>query len=477
MDEKFKNKINNCVVRIVAESININWNMPYLKESPSRGQGTGFFIDNKGHILTCAHVIDGAKNLYIEIPNISSNKYECDIIGICPEFDIGLIRCRDYRPKEYIDLGDSDKLKVESHVHVVGFPVSLSKGHNNVNNLKYTVGIIGGQQNGFIQTDSAINPGNSGGPLFLNNKVIGINSLKLVGESLENIGFSIPINNFKLIKEDLFKSKSKIVNRPDLLFKYNNTDKHILKEMTKNKVSEGIILSKIYEHSLLKKTSIKEGDIITEIDKYKLDNYGLTKNYRWIGTSIKIDILLRRFKNNQKINIKYFNMTKMKFDKCTVVLEPFIHPIPILYPAFEKVDYMVFGGMVFTNLSRNYIFDLNPNDPNKMKMISILKNIEECLKPRLCLTTILNNKISMLHNISKGDIIIKVNNIDVYDIKSLKRSLNSPIIINKEKYIKIDNDKGRSIIAPIKELYEEDKMFSTNYKYEISNIYTNLMKK
>jgi serine protease Do len=476
MDQKFKNKINKCVVRIIAESININWEIPYLREAPSRGQGTGFFIDNKGHILTCAHVIDGAKNLYIEIPNVSSNKYECDIIGICPEFDIGLIRCRDYQPKEYIELGDSDKLNVESIVHVVGFPVSLSRGYNNSNNLKYTVGIIGGQQNGFIQTDSAINPGNSGGPLFFKNKVIGINSLKLIGDSLENIGFSIPINNFKIIKDDFLKSKDKIVRRPDLLFEYNNTDKNTLKHMTNNKVSEGIILSKIYDNSILNKTSINEGDIITEINGYKLDNYGLTKKYRWIGTSIKIDILLRKFKNNESITINFFNIKKMKFDKCNVTLIPFIEPINMLYPAFEKIEYIVFGGMVFTNLNRNYIYYLNNDNSKKIELASIFKNREDSLKPKLCLTTILNKKINILNNIRKGDIIIKVNDIDVYDINSLRNSLKIPIIINKQKYVKIENNKGRSIIMSIKDIYQEDKNFSNNYNYQISDLYNNLLK-
>jgi serine protease Do len=475
MNEKLKNKINKCVVRIMAESININWSMPYLKESPSMGQGTGFFIDNKGHILTCAHVIDGAKHLYIEIPNISSNKYECDIIGICPLFDIGLIRCRDYQPKEYIELGDSDKLKVESKVHVVGYPVSLSHSKNNSNNLKYTVGIIGGQQNGFIQTDSAINPGNSGGPLFENNKVIGINSLKLVGESLENIGFAIPINNFKLIKDDLLKSKDKIVNRPDLLFEYNNTEKSILKKITKNKISDGIIVSKLYDGSILKKTSINENDIITEIDGYKLDNFGLTKNYKWIGTSIKHNILLNKFKNNQNITIKFYNMKKMKMDKCNITLEPFIYPIKIVYPAFEKIEYLVFGGMVFSNLSKNYIYSLDNENSRKIDMYSLIKNKDECLKPKLCLNTILNKKILMLHNVTNGDIITKVNNIDVYDIKSLKHSLKTPIIINKEHFIKIENKNSKYIILPLNELYKEDKLLSNNYSYQISDLYKDLV--
>jgi serine protease Do len=476
MNELLKKKINKCVVRIIADSININWNIPYLKESPSRGQGTGFFIDNKGYILTCAHVIDGAKNVYIEIPNISSNKYECDIIGICPEFDIGLIRCRDYQPNEYLELGDSDKLKVENTVHVVGFPVSLSHSKNNSNNLKYTVGIIGGQQNGFIQTDSAINPGNSGGPLFLKNKVIGINSLKLVGDSLENIGFSIPINNFKIIKENLFKNKDKLIRRPQLLFEYNNTEKNILKEITNNKISEGIIVSKIYSSSLLKKTSINEDDIITEINGYKLDNYGLTKNYKWIGTSIRHTTLLNKFKNNQSISIKYFSMKNNKIENCKIILEPFIFPIRVLYPAFENIEYMIFGGIIFSNLSTNYIFNLDDNNSKKLQLYSLLKKKEESLEPKLCITTILNKKINILNNISQGDIITKVNNIDVCDIKTLNKALKHPIIINKQNFVKIENNNTKSVILPLKDLYEEDINFSNNYSYKISELYNKFIK-
>ena len=67
INNKLKKKINNSVVRISAEEININWNIPYFLEEPSKGQGTGFFIDKVGHILTCAHVVSGAKNIYIEI--------------------------------------------------------------------------------------------------------------------------------------------------------------------------------------------------------------------------------------------------------------------------------------------------------------------------------------------------------------------------------------------------------------------------
>ena len=92
LSKQFKKKISLAVVRIKAEDIEINWNLPYIIEPPSYGTGTGFFIDLKGTILTCAHVVNGAKNVYIEIPSIDSKKHLCKVLSICPEFDLAIIK-------------------------------------------------------------------------------------------------------------------------------------------------------------------------------------------------------------------------------------------------------------------------------------------------------------------------------------------------------------------------------------------------
>jgi serine protease Do len=212
------------IVRIISEHVDINWKLPYLIDEPHLYSGTGFFINNQGYILTCAHVIEHSKHIYIDIPSINNNKYECSIVGFCPQFDIALLRTNTYKPLSYLQLGNSSKIQIGQEVSVVGYPVV---SYNNVNNLKYTKGIISGQQGGFIQTDSSMNPGNSGGPLMYKKKVIGINSQKIIKETVDNVGFSIPINNYKIIKNDLLQQK--IVFRPHLLFEYNYTDKETIK--------------------------------------------------------------------------------------------------------------------------------------------------------------------------------------------------------------------------------------------------------
>jgi len=467
----FKNLINKCVVRIIADVVNINWDIPYLKETPQKGQGTGFFIDNKGTILTCAHVIDSAKNIYIEIPNLTSEKYECELIGICPEFDIGMIRCKNYKSKEYLLLGDSDKIKVESNVQVVGYPVSMKKKSHNSNNLKITVGIIGGQQAGLIQTDSAINPGNSGGPLFYKNKVIGINSQKLVGQSLENIGFSIPINYYKIIRK--YFNGQKIIYRPSLLFDFNNTTKSLIENLTNKKISHGIIISKIYDMSVLKTTPIETNDIIISINNYNIDNFGLTINFKWLGTAIDTDVLLNRFTNDETINIKYYSIKNKQIQNTNVKLVPFICPIRKIYPALEPIDYFVFGGIIFSMLTENYIYNIK-DDRLNINLICFNKELKNKLKSKIIITTIFNNKINILKNISNGDIISKINDIEVETINDLKNALNKPLVINNKKYIKIENSKNKYVIENIDDLLFENNSFSKNYSYNISNIYNKL---
>ena len=466
-----KKKINKCVVRIIADDININWNIPYLYEEPSKGQGTGFFvnINKESYIITCAHVVNSSKNIYIEIPSLGSEKYECNIVSIVPDFDIAILKCNQYKTKDYLELGNSDNLEVRMNVIVVGYPASMSSSSRNSNNLKYTMGIINGQQKSFIQTDAVINPGNSGGPLLFNNKVIGINSRKLVSESLENIGYSVPINFLNVIFNSIDKN---IIYRPNLLFTYNNTDKKLIKEITCGKIENGIIVSKIFKTSPLEKTEIKKDTIITEINNIKIDNFGLSLNYKWLGSSINIEDILNKFKSNEEIKIKYYN--KDKLGTCNIKLFEYIPSIRTMYPIFEDIPYFILGGIIFMNFYLNHINNINNIDYN---LLCYITDREQLLKPKLYISFIFpNSSVNILNNIKKNDFITKINNISVNNIVKLKKALKKPIIINKKKYIKIEKDNGISVILRIDDIISQDLLLSKIYNYPLNEFHHKYMK-
>jgi len=468
LNDKIKKNINNSVVRIIAESIDINWSIPYLLENPEKGQGTGFFI-NSEYILTCSHVVNSSKNVYIEIPSIGIEKYQCNIIFICPHYDIALLKTKTYKSKYWLKLGDSDKLQTGNEVYVVGYPASFRPSNNSTNNLKFTLGIINGQQYGLIQTDSTINPGNSGGPLFYKNQVIGINSRKLVSNSIENVGYAVPINYYKVIKcmknAKNNNDKPSIIYRPNLLVEYNNSDQNLIKNITKNKIDNGIIISKIYDSSLLKKTNIKVGCIITKINNIKINNYGLSEYY-WIGTQIDFNNILNNFKNNKIIKIEYYKKD-IKYVE-SILLKPYIPIIREIYHVFEKVDYFILSGIIFMNFCLNNIKE----DNNDLNLLCVLNKINDINKPMLFVSFIFpNSRVNIINNIKKNDFITKINNIDVFDINDLKKAIFKPININGLKYIKIEESNGRSILLTIKEIIEQDNILSETYKYPLNEFH------
>ena len=168
----------------------------FPQQQQSTATGSGFLIDNDGHILTNAHVVDGAKNVTVQLGN--GAQQSAQVVGSDPSTDVALLKVDNTEGAQPLPLGDSTKVQVGDPVVAIGNPFALDR--------TVTSGIVSALQrqiqapNGFsisdvIQTDAAINPGNSGGPLINGaGQVIGINS-QIESQSGGNvgIGFAVPI--------------------------------------------------------------------------------------------------------------------------------------------------------------------------------------------------------------------------------------------------------------------------------------------
>lgn len=179
----------------------------------SGGLGSGFVIDKEGHILTNAHVVDGAQGtIYVSFSN--NEKVEAKVIGVDNATDVAVLQVD--APSSALDvmpLGTSKDLPVGAPVVAIGNPFGQDR--------TVTSGIIsavarqiqapnGFAINGAIQTDAAINHGNSGGPLLdMQGRVIGINSqidTGGTGDGNVGIGFAIPIDLVKQVASQLMSS-------------------------------------------------------------------------------------------------------------------------------------------------------------------------------------------------------------------------------------------------------------------------------
>lgn len=172
---------------------------------PVPSQGSGFIIDAEGHILTNNHVVRDADPDRIEVTLHNGRIYKAKVIGSDPQTDIAVIKIDADGPLPVAKLGDSDSAKVGQFAIAVGSPQGLqgsfSFGH--VTALgRDSLQLPDIRFQNFIQTDAAINLGNSGGPLCnIDGEVIGINIAIVYGAN--SLGFAIPINTAKNIKESL----------------------------------------------------------------------------------------------------------------------------------------------------------------------------------------------------------------------------------------------------------------------------------
>ncbi len=174
-----------------------------------RGAGTGFVWDKQGHIVTNFHVVEGARQLSITLPD--QTQWPAKVVGLAPDRDLAVLHIE--APPEKLrglPLGDSDSLAVGRKVLAIGNPFGLD--------ATLTTGVVSalGREieapnqrkiRNVIQTDAAINPGNSGGPLLNSQgELIGVNTMIYSPSGASaGIGFAIPVNIVKQIVPELIE--------------------------------------------------------------------------------------------------------------------------------------------------------------------------------------------------------------------------------------------------------------------------------
>ena len=184
------------VVRLIVHKTHADADTPYAVSTGSTATGTGFFIDTHGHILTCAHVIADASQVEVEIPSKGNRRFKATLLGICPVFDLGMVRIVNYSYSNACSLDEHawDTVQSGDAVTAVGFPLKMS-------HQKQTHGVVVGREMNKYQTDVVILSGNSGGPLFKDSLVIGVNSNSPAREDVEDavIGYAVPIARYYLV--------------------------------------------------------------------------------------------------------------------------------------------------------------------------------------------------------------------------------------------------------------------------------------
>ncbi|MFT5092741.1 MAG: serine protease Do [Porticoccaceae bacterium] len=159
------------------------------KTKPETGTGTGFFVSADGYLVTCAHVIQGADKIDVQI---DGKTHSANVVAVEPDDDLALLKI-DAAGLATLSLADSSKVRLGEEVQAIGYPLSTVLG----NGIKVTRGIVAGivdrETGKRFQIDAAVNPGNSGGPVVNDRgQVLGVASSKLIGMALTRVGFCVP---------------------------------------------------------------------------------------------------------------------------------------------------------------------------------------------------------------------------------------------------------------------------------------------
>ena len=275
VDKVSKSVVNIASVRMVQDQL--------FRVFPVQGVGSGIIIDDRGHILTNNHVIDGTDRLRVTLED--SKQVGAKVVGSDEETDLAVVRAepveinsKDAVKFQPVNLGNSEELKVGQIVVAVGNPFGLTGGPT------VTAGIISSLnrnvqfENGImelVQTDAAINPGNSGGPLInTKGEVVAINTAKIPYG--QGIGFAVPINTVKSILNDLVENGH--VTRPWLGISTVKLNPRIA-SFYRLPLVHGALIVNVEPYSPADNAGLRRGDIIEEIDGNKIDSPSQISSY------------------------------------------------------------------------------------------------------------------------------------------------------------------------------------------------------
>ncbi len=237
-------------------------------EETNRGVGSGFILTADGYVMTNAHVIDGADEVYVTLPD--KREFKAKVIGADKRTDVAVVKI-EAAGLPAVKIGDVNRLKVGEWVMAIGSPFGLE---NTV-----TAGIVSakardtGEFLPFIQTDVAINPGNSGGPLInMAGEVVGINSQILSRSGgFMGISFAIPMDEATRVSDQL-RSLGRVV-RGRIGVQIAEVPKEIAESIGLGKPS-GALVRAVEPGGPADRAGIEAGDIITRFDGKTVEKSG-----------------------------------------------------------------------------------------------------------------------------------------------------------------------------------------------------------
>ncbi len=422
--------------------------------------GSGAIIEG-GYILTNAHVV--ANQAFIEVERYGERKrYIAKVYAVSHQVDLALLKVEDEVFFEGITPLTFGSLPyVEQKIVVYGYPMGG-------NTLSATIGVVSrvehhtyahsGESFLAVQVDAAVNPGNSGGPALSDGKIVGV-VMQVITKS-QNIGYLVPISIVKhFISDmkdgthdgfaDLGIGTQKLEN--PAIRRYYGLDENV----------SGKLINKVLEKSIFH-TPLKEGDILTTVDGHTIENDGTVEFRKHEFTYYHH--FIDKYQMGEHVGLDIIRDTKpMHLD---VILEHTADDIYLVKTTRYDVmpSYFIYGGYVFSPLTRNLIRSTNSN---RLKLSSLASQWQTDTKSEaVVLLKVLASDISRGDNNFGMWAIDKVNGDSFKDFKSFYKKVNAV----KEPYIILEDNDGIKVVIERKEalLRQEEILKKYNIQFDKS---------
>ncbi len=454
--DKYQDDISKqAIVKIYTTAKVPNYQEPWSSSMRS-STGSGAIIKDN-FILTNAHVV--ANQAFIEVQRYGQRKrYIAKVYAVSHQADLALLKVEN---KDFfegvIPLKFGTLPDVEQKIVVYGYPMggsTLSATIGVVSRVEHHTYAHSGESFLAVQVDAAVNPGNSGGPALSGGKIVGV-VMQVISKS-QNIGYLVPVNMVEHFIEDM--KDGRYDGFADLGIGTQKLENPTLRRYYDLEDSiTGVLVDKILYNSSLKGI-IKEADILIKIDGHKIEDDGTVAfreyeytNYQYfidryqMGESIKLDII--RDKKKMQIDAKL----KYVADDMYLVKTTRYDTMP---------SYFVYGGYVFSPLTRNLIRSTTRN----RLMLSYLASQwqEEDVKEKVVLLKVLASNLTRGNNDFGMWTIEKINGEKFVDFKEFYEKMQSV----KEKYIVLEDEDGVKVIIDREEAQAKQSEILKKYNIE-----------
>jgi S1-C subfamily serine protease len=356
--------VQNSVVKVFATVSYPDPFRPWTKNPPRDVTGSGVIIEGK-RILTNAHVILYANQVQVQA-NQSSNKISATIEAVAPGIDLALLKLED---ETFFDthprLERTNTLpQITDAVMAYGYPTggtSLSITKGIVSRIEFTgyKYLVSGLR---VQIDAALNPGNSGGPAVSGGKMIGLAFSGLT--NAQNIGYIIPCEEIDLFLQDI--ADGRYDGKPAIFDEFQTLENTALRSFLKlDKSVEGIVVHQPF--GVGSASVLKEWDVVTKIGDTQIDNQGMVK----VDSNLRVSFryLIQRIAKNGKVNLLV-----LRAGQSIPIDVPVAPTRPVLIPNLQGAypSYFIYGPLVFSNVTTEFISSLSSSKNNFLSILSAL---------------------------------------------------------------------------------------------------------